>query len=41
MSSKKYHVPFANVQIPIKYPLHPPNVYVLELSPTSTQCTRR
>jgi hypothetical protein len=39
MSSKKRHVPFTNVQIPIKYPLHPPNIYMLELSPMSTKCT--
>jgi hypothetical protein len=39
MSSKKCHAPFANVQIPIKCPLHPPNIYMLELSPASMKYT--
>jgi hypothetical protein len=39
MSSKKCHVPFTNVQIPIKYPMHPSNIYKLELSPASMKCT--
>ena len=29
----------ANIQMPNKLPVHPPNIYVLELSPTSTKCT--
>ena len=29
----------ANIQMPNKLPVHPPNIYVLELSHASTKCT--
>jgi hypothetical protein len=39
MSLKKHHALFENIQMLDKLSVHPPYIYVLELSPVSTNCT--